>query len=170
LPLPVRQVVSGPRRSDVGQIGSREDPTCLPAHRPMKPGMEAALAAALGKPLGVALQPQMNCTLGSVICAWRPLHQEWVGRVEKVVFSGRWPLLNVQGALGDGPTRSTTGTVGRYGRAGKCVPSTSDFCSPRPRSGSLPRSGNTQTTSFGLQNRANKTQGIFEKTLTARPL
>jgi predicted CoA-substrate-specific enzyme activase len=40
----------------------------------MVPGMDAALAAALGQPLSVAPQPQMTCALGAAILAWRRLN------------------------------------------------------------------------------------------------
>jgi (R)-2-hydroxyacyl-CoA dehydratese activating ATPase len=49
-------------------------PVVLTGGVAMVPGMEVALAAALGHPLKVAPQPQMTCALGAAILAWRRLN------------------------------------------------------------------------------------------------
>ena len=50
-----------------------DDPIVLAGGVALVPGMEAALSAALGRPLTVAPQPQMTCALGAAILAWQKL-------------------------------------------------------------------------------------------------
>ena len=55
-----------------------QSPIVLTGGVALVPGMEAALAAALGQPLTVAPQPQMTCALGAAILARQRLNGQHV--------------------------------------------------------------------------------------------